>query len=331
MLLTIVIPIAPHHEALAERAIQSALCQTLDCAVIAVYDHERRGAGWARNRGLEQTQTDFCTFLDADDWLEPDYAEQVLTAYEGTCYVYSDWFAGETVSPAPDCAYVNGTWHAVTCLLPTEWVRKVGGFDEQLPAIEDTELFVHLRSTGLCGKRLPHPLMHYSPNGQRSALTREQGAEFWRIQDLISERYGGRQVACCGKSDPIPNIPKGERLDGDVLAAALWQGNRQERGLKTGRLYPRTGYGGYLWMAEADIDASPRLFRRVTELPATVTREQLAEFKRLAGLALGVQGAPNGARPQIMPQGAAQGDPKPDYARLVKLYEKVVESEASNK
>ena len=38
-------------------------------------EQENRGLGAARNRGLQDVQTDYVTFLDSDDWLMPRYVE----------------------------------------------------------------------------------------------------------------------------------------------------------------------------------------------------------------------------------------------------------------
>ena len=38
-------------------------------------EQENRGLGAARNRGLQDVQTDFVTFLDSDDWLMPRFVE----------------------------------------------------------------------------------------------------------------------------------------------------------------------------------------------------------------------------------------------------------------
>lgn len=40
---------------------------------------ENRGLGGARNRGLSMVETEYVTFLDSDDWLMPEFVENVLT------------------------------------------------------------------------------------------------------------------------------------------------------------------------------------------------------------------------------------------------------------
>jgi hypothetical protein len=57
--------------------------------------------------------------------------------------------------------WLDGAQHAVTCLLPTEDVRRLGGFDEQLPAWEDWDLLIKLAVAGVCGQRVARPLLVY--------------------------------------------------------------------------------------------------------------------------------------------------------------------------
>jgi hypothetical protein len=51
--------------------------------------------------------------------------------------------------------------HAVTALIPTQWARDVGGFDEELPGWEDWDFFIKLTIAGYCGQRVPEPLLAY--------------------------------------------------------------------------------------------------------------------------------------------------------------------------
>ncbi len=262
---TIVIPVGPGHRDLANRAISSAQGQTVPVEVLVVEDNAGRGPGWARNRGLAETQTKWVVFLDADDYLEPNAIERLLAmaAKHPGRYVYSDAWMGDAVREAPETgqAWCKGTWHVVTALLPAQRVKWVGGFDETLPGGEDTELYVKLGASGLCGVRVPEPLVHYTPAGQRSQAFRN-GPRYSETMRRIYERWSGK-MACCGNNDTQLNTAEGDRQPGDVLAQTLWMGNRPARGIASGRHYGRTGNGKLLWMDPRDIEAQPHLFRRV--------------------------------------------------------------------
>lgn len=54
---TVVIPVAGYHSEIAARAIASVEAQTVPCEIVVVPDTSAKGAGWARNRGLESVNT----------------------------------------------------------------------------------------------------------------------------------------------------------------------------------------------------------------------------------------------------------------------------------
>lgn len=327
---TIVIPVGPGHEVVAQRAIASAQAQTVPAAVITARDGDGHGAGWARNRGLEQVTTPWVMFLDADDWLEPDAIERlaaVARANPGR-YVYSDWYAGEVRVEAPPTgfAWCGGTWHAVTALLPTAWVKDAGGFDESLPGGEDTDLYLNLITSRRCGVRVEAPLLHYSADGQRGKtfVNRPDFEEIMRgIRDKYAER--GREMACCGQTKDA-GTPIGERQAQDVLAMALWGGNRREFGRATGRVYPRTGNGKLVWVDPADIAAAPQMWRKVEDDPlitppapaAPAAPVQAENVQQLADQAMRVMGKHKSARyqPPRAPQQPVTG---PDVANIIRM------------
>jgi hypothetical protein len=230
------------------------------CAHVIIQDTHGRGAGWARNRGLDAVETPFVAFLDADDAIAPTWAEETLAAFTDR-YVYTDHIQDGRVIEAPRCAWVRQTWHVITALIPTAWARAVGGFDETLPAFEDTAFFLALQAHGYCGRRLARPLFTYGAGGERSRRYHATPVEDAAMR-YFTQQYGGRSVGCCGEITQ-PAGPTNERQDGDILADALWAGNRIERGMVTGRLYPRASIGDRLWVNEADVKARPNLWRAV--------------------------------------------------------------------
>jgi len=270
--LTFITPVSAYHVHLIPHVRAQVERQTVPCAHLIIEDRERRGPGAARNAGLARVDTPFTVFLDADDQIAETWAEETLAAFEkrgGKRYIYTDHVRDNQIVLAPECAWVNRTWHVVTALIPTEWVRRAGGFDETIPAFEDTAFFLKLNAYGYCGKRLARPLFMYGAGGQRSKRYHATPVEDAAMR-YFTRQYGGRTVGCCG--DVTPNIPpSGDRQEGDVLAVAIYAGNRRELGRATGRLYPRAGNGARLWMDAKDIAASPTLWRRVSEPEANTT------------------------------------------------------------
>lgn len=264
-LVTFVTPVASYHEALIDRVTECVKAQSVTCEHLIVKDSEARGAGWARNQGLADVRTPYVVFLDADDTVAPTFAERCMQVRKRGNYVYTDMRHGEQVVHTRDCTlWFNGSWHAVTTLLPTAWARFVGGFNEHLPGAEDTDFYTRLLIAGFCGQRLPEVLFEYSADGQRSRRMIEAG-EHHQVLRRFQTQYAGRMfnMGCCGDDSAAP-LSAGERQEGDVLVQAMWHGNRIERGRVTGRHY-RGGWQKQLWVNEADADAMPELFQRVIE------------------------------------------------------------------
>lgn len=265
---TVIIPYSAEHEALSARAVASVRAQTVKCEGMAIFDRERRGPGYVRNRGLARVTTPYVVFLDADDWLEPTFVERALKAIQPNRYVYTDWYESGDIKRAPDKAWCGGTWHVITTLIPTEMAKAVGGFDESLPGAEDTDFYLKLTTRKWCGIRLPEPLFHYGAEGAR-ARAFKAGPDEKRVMQLISERHGGK-MGCCGVSPSEELPPVGDKQDGDVLARALWGGNRREMGRVTGRMYPRVGNGATAWVDPRDLAATPQLWEQVVSIETPV-------------------------------------------------------------
>lgn len=334
-MLTFIIPTAPYHEAAVNQAVASCLAQTLRCEVVVVYDGERRGAGWARNRGLEQVQTPFVAFLDADDTVAPEFAEKMLRAYDGQHYVFSDWYQEDATSqehiPAPVVPWrfqpQGGpeSHHIVTALVPTSWARRFG-FDESLPGGEDAEFYIHLTREGMCGRRVAEPLVAYRKGGQRGRAfvfgesgVFGAGPHFRRVISLLTERYGAKAMACCGENAESPDTPFGDKQPDDVQARTLWMGNRRVRGSATGRLYARTGNGALLWVDPRDIDDAPDKFARLVEAPPMPDEDDFQQLAAFAQRSMTPRMAPRAADvPLVIP--AVEADIQPDVSRVLRLY-----------
>jgi len=276
---TFVTPVAPYHAAAVSQAAASVKAQTVPCEHIIIQDEQARGAGWARNQGLARVTTQWVVFLDADDTIEPEYTTRVLSAFDGTRYVYTDWTMGDTVMAAPDCPFHNRTWHPITALVPTAWARAVGGFDETLPGAEDTAFYLALMYSGYCGRRLAAPLFHYGAGGQRARAFVASDA-YARVQASFTDKYRGKPMGCCGDKT-MPVVIEGDHADGDVLAETLWMGNRSQIGRATGRFYPRSGNGKQMWVDPRDIAAAPNLWRA---LPVSAVTPEAA-LNGAAGIA----------------------------------------------
>ena len=193
-IVSVIIPVGPGHEQTVIDALDSVQAQTMPFWECIVVNDTRRlelpghpwvritptlkresGAGYARNAGLAIARAPLVLFLDADDVIVPRALELLLRGFvdSGGKYAYSDWLtlADETRIDGPmevrtveeygQHAMLRGLRHAVTALVPTAWVRDVGGFDSELKCFEDWDLYCKLAIVGACGVRVPHPLLIY--------------------------------------------------------------------------------------------------------------------------------------------------------------------------
>jgi len=213
-IVSVIIPVGPGHEQTVIDALDSVQAQTMpfweciivnDTRTLDVSTHpwarvvptlkRESGAGAARNAGLAAARAPLVLFLDADDVIVPRALEVLLHGFIGSGgkYAYSDWLTLEdetridgameirTVEEYDPRAMLRGLRHAVTALIPTEWVRNVGGFDAELKCFEDWDLFCKLAIVGACGTRVSSPLLIYrrdTGKRTRAALrAREAGEE----------------------------------------------------------------------------------------------------------------------------------------------------------
>ena len=272
--LTVVIPYASYHRDIVQRAVDSVLAQTLPCNVLTIEDTAGHGAGWSRNQGLRQVNTEYVAFLDADDTIEPTFAEicfDILARVQGNRYAYTNWYEGgqARVAPSPCDLWTMQTYHLVTTVMKTVDARRIGGYDESMPGAEDTDFGIRLKLSGVCGVHINAPLLHYNVGGQRSMALRQSGIEP-KMQAYMKERYGGYTMGCCGDNTPNNNTPQGEKLDGDVLAQAQWNGNRRVRGLATGRVYAYASNPDVVYVDPLDVAAAPQQWKKVSAIPQAV-------------------------------------------------------------
>lgn len=253
---TVLTPVSPDHLDRLPLAQAAVAVQTVPVVHLHQVDEDRRGPGWVRNRLLEQVTTEYVTFLDADDWMAPQFAEWTLATIRPHRYVYTDWWRGDAQVAVRKHPWCMGSFHLITALVRTADARTVGGFDEALPGMEDTDFFLKLLQAGICGLHLKHPLVGYRPGGGRAARLHQTG-EIDRIKALIDERYGGKRMSCCGDPDPQPNLPLGDAQPGDILAQAQWGGNHVAVGRATGRRYPRMSYPKVTWVDPRDVEMAP--------------------------------------------------------------------------
>ena len=225
---SIIIPVGVGHENLVFRALDSVEAQTeRDWECIVINDTgktlalpftwvrqihtgtPRSGAATARNMGLRAARGQLVTFLDADDYWHPKYLERTIQAYRRSGrYVYTDWLAltkdgRQEVHEAENydgrTLFRKSSIHSINVLMRRKDALEVGGFDETLPTWEDPDFFLKLATIGVCGERLPEPLIAYD---YKTGTLREKALTMEReLKEILYNRYRmwieGVETVCC--------------------------------------------------------------------------------------------------------------------------------------
>lgn len=143
-------------------AVASVQAQTIPVQAFVAHDacgtEENGGPARVRNYALEHSgDAQYVIFLDADDLIPPDYAEQLSKVAKGDeCVVacnarcFGDSHQEIQVRrPVNLGALMECNTVHVSALVSLSLLRKYGGFDPALPAYEDWELWCRLASSGV--------------------------------------------------------------------------------------------------------------------------------------------------------------------------------------
>jgi glycosyltransferase involved in cell wall biosynthesis len=186
---------------LLERALQSVLNQTMkDYEVIVINDgstdetarylsslklpfltcvhlNENRGGGAARNTGISHASGEFVAFLDDDDTWEATKLKEQVTLMEsknaGLCqtgrnvYTVSGikrkyiFYAPRYSDPLKSIMGDNYIGTTSSIMVRKQLVNDVGGFDPELPALQDWDFYIRLIKKGCLVVGIDKPLVNY--------------------------------------------------------------------------------------------------------------------------------------------------------------------------
>jgi hypothetical protein len=163
--------------------------------VVRVTHERNRGVATARNSGIAASSGRFVMPLDADDLVEPTYLPKAVAAltrvpalaYVG-CYSQNFGLLDTTYVPVgyvPDLMLYLHTDGRCTKLFRREAFDSVGGYDEDLPAFEDWDLYLSLAERGGVGDVIPEPLFLYRRHLDSTVFTWSNDMRIELLQFLV--------------------------------------------------------------------------------------------------------------------------------------------------
>lgn len=175
-------------------------------------------AGSTRNKGTNQSDSDFYAFIDADCTLPPNWLETCLIHFEDPTVVAvgaSQAFAGDdapwiektwTDIISPNC---NNAWNSVEWLpafnlmVRSKAFHDVNGFNESLITCEDSDLTFRLSKTGRL--RLDHRIK-VQHHGESKTVCEFIQREMWRSRGNLRSAIERRSLKKELKSIAIPPL-----------------------------------------------------------------------------------------------------------------------------
>jgi glycosyltransferase involved in cell wall biosynthesis len=164
----------------------------------------RRGSGYARNLGARHATGDFLVFVDADDEVELGYLEAIRTALREHDFVASRFEIDklnahligaklrnpqdrglQKIAYPPYLAHAGGSGLGIK----HEIHDRVGGFDESLPRLQDTDYCFRVQILGIELHFVAAAVVHVRYSTKPAALFRQ--ARLWaEYNELMYRRYG---------------------------------------------------------------------------------------------------------------------------------------------
>lgn len=176
-----------------------------------VLEEPRPGAAIARNTGLARVRSSYVLFFDSDDFMPPRHIEEVAAELRANGRPDIGAFNMELVgldgsrSPKP---FRRGDpmkmqiFHSILstqrCVINTDFIRRVGGWNESLRVWDDLELGVRLLASGadVSHLKISEPIIVYAQANSITGTDFHSKAGQWeRALDACAAAVNGTRYA----------------------------------------------------------------------------------------------------------------------------------------
>jgi glycosyltransferase involved in cell wall biosynthesis len=184
-----------------------------------------QGTAAARNEGFQHIRARYVIWLDADDYWFPWYLERMVAyAEQNPGVIFSD-FIEDNGKEKKIYKYENVKYEEIpfhmsyagsSILIPWEIVHAVnniqGGYDKEIPGMEDWDFQIAVHHLGFCAHHLPEPLFIY-----RTSTSTKRERDYAKIEDIrayldikwTQYRKEGKKLMCgCSGTRNVTNKPQ---------------------------------------------------------------------------------------------------------------------------
>lgn len=193
-----------------------------------VYNMEgNQGVAAARNEGFKHARGVCIVWMDADDYWLPWFLERMVAYAENNrdAVIFSDLIqdggGSKKLYSYRDVIYDEIPFHmsyaGSSILVPKTIAYAVkdlqGGFDKDVPGMEDWDYQIAVHSLGYCAHHVPEPLFVY-----RMETSTKREKDYARIDDIRDyldkkwTKYRKDGVKMCGCSNPKTKKPGGKAV-----------------------------------------------------------------------------------------------------------------------
>lgn len=244
-IVSIIVTCGPGHEAVLIDALDSIQAQSYpdwECVVVndtgTRWGKNIKGAPWAtvvnmqgnqgvaraRNEGFKHTRGQYIIWMDADDYWLPWYLDlMVANAEKNDGVICSDLIKDENgklevyryADFDPNRAHLGMQYPGSSILTPRKIVEAVqakqGGFDPEIPGMEDWDYQVCVHSLGFCAYHIAEPLFVY-----RTHTSTKRERDYAKIDQIVAYmdqkwapyRKGEVKMSCgCSTPKKVNSIP----------------------------------------------------------------------------------------------------------------------------